>query len=177
MKTFAYSNTVSYSNVPISQCMTTVNPQMTYSNVMSHSNQIRQLYNQRAINNVQAQQQIQQQHLVTTPQTQQLCSGQPVYGRFSNTQQRNAFRNVTPIVTTSATEVIDLSTPPSSPIPIPSTVHEAFLHTDVGLELTRIPERMWPHQTSNSSAYKVIIEIFNYYNHKNVYISFKYSVH
>jgi len=145
---------------------------------MSHSNQIRQIYHQRGNNNIQAQQQIQQQqqqkHLITTPQAQQLYSGQPVYGRFINTQQHNTLRNVGPIVITPATEVIDLSTPPSSPVP--STVHETSLGTDVGWELTKIPERIWPHHTSNSAAYKVIILVFNYYNHINVYISYRYSL-
>jgi len=57
-----YSNVLSYLNfVPISQYMSTMYNPMTNSNVMSYSNQIRQLYGQRAINNSQAQQQLQQQ--------------------------------------------------------------------------------------------------------------------
>jgi hypothetical protein len=153
-------NTVSYSNVvPISQCMTTMYNPMTNSNVNSHSNQMRQFYNQRA-NNSQAQHQQlqqlqiqQQQQIITTPQIQQSYSGQSVNGRLTNTQQRNALRNVGSIVITPPTEIIDLSSPPSSPVP--PTAQENSLRPNVGWELTRIPERMWAHDTSNNAAYKV----------------------
>lgn len=120
---------------------------MTNSNVMSYSNQIRQIYSYRAINNSQAQQ---QQQIITTHQTQQSYSGQNVYGRFTNTQQRNVLRNVGPVITT---EIIDLSTPPSSPVPSPEP--EAFLCPNVGWELTRIPERTFLQGSSTSVAYKV----------------------
>jgi len=130
---------------------------MTNSNVMSHSSQMRQLYTQRAINNNQPQQpqlqqqQIQQHQQMTTPQTQQSYSGQS--GRLTNTQQRNALRNVGPIVIAPATEIIDLSSPPSSPVP--PAVQESSIRPNVGWELTRIPERMWAHDSSNNAAYKV----------------------
>lgn len=125
---------------------------MTNGNVMSYSNQIRQVYSQRTINNSQAQQQLQQQQqqIISTPQTQQSYSGQPVYGRFTNTQQRNALRNVAPIITT---EIIDLSTPPSSPVPSPEP--ETSLCPNVGWVLTRIPERKFLQGSSTSAAYKV----------------------
>jgi len=129
---------------------------MTNSNVMSHSSQMRQLYTQPAINNNQPQQpQLQQQHhqQITTPQTQQSYSGQSVHGRLTNTQQRNILRNVGPIVIARATEIIDLSSPPSSPVP--PTIRETSLDANVGWELTRIPERMWAHGSSINAAYKV----------------------
>jgi len=120
---------------------------------------MRQLYTQRAINNNQAQQQqlqqqqIQQHQQITTPQTHQSYSGQSVHGRLTNTQQRNALRNVGSIVIAPATEIIDLSSPPSSPVP--PAVQETSLRPNIGWELTRIPERMWAHDTSNNAAYKV----------------------
>ncbi|XP_060856646.1 uncharacterized protein LOC132934356 [Metopolophium dirhodum] len=136
----------------IGQYLTTIYNPMTNSNVMSYSNQIRQVYSQRAINNSQPQQQLQQQQqqIITTHQTQQSYSGQPVYGRFTNTQQRNTLRNIGPIITT---EIIDLSTPPSSPIPSPEP--ETFLRPNVGWELTRIPERTFLQGSSTSAAYKI----------------------
>jgi len=119
---------------------------------MSCSNQIQQVYGQRAINNSQAQQQLQQQQqqIITTPQTQHSYSGQPVYGCLTNTQQRNALRNVAPIITT---EIIDLSTPPSSPDSSPEP--ENSLRPNVGWELRRIPERIFLQGSSTSAAYKV----------------------
>jgi len=125
---------------------------------MSHSNQMRQLYSQRASNLNQAQQQQlqhqqQQQQIITTPQIQQSYNGQSVHGRLTNTQQRNALRNVGPIVITPATEIIDLSSPPSSPVP--TTLQETNPRPNAGWELKRIPERMWAHDTSNNAAYKV----------------------
>lgn len=127
---------------------------ITNSNVISCSNQIRQLYSQRAINNSQAQQQLQQQQqIITTPQTQQSYSDQSVYSGFTNTQQRKALRNVRPIVTTPATETIDLSTPPSSPVP--SSVPETSLLPNIGWEFMKITERMLLQESSIIAAYKV----------------------
>lgn len=155
--------------------MTTVYNPMTNGNDMSHSNQIRQLYGLHAINNSQAHQQLQQrqiqqhqqqqQQIMTTPQTQQSYRRQPVYGRFTNTQQRNTLRNVGTIGITISTEIIDLSTPPSSPVH--STVQETSVHPNVGWEFTRIPNQMWT-QSTLSSAYKVKIIIFINCHHKKL---------
>ncbi|XP_008185792.1 uncharacterized protein LOC100167868 isoform X2 [Acyrthosiphon pisum] len=152
-------NTVSYSNVvPISQCITTMYNPMTNSNVMSHSSQMRQFYNQRSNNNQAQQQQLQQQQIqqqqqiITTPQTQQPYSGQSVHGRLTNTQQRNALRNAGSVVVAPPLEIIDLSSPPSSPVP--PTVQENP-RSNIAWELTRIPERMWAHDTTNNAAYKI----------------------
>ncbi|CAI6347618.1 unnamed protein product [Macrosiphum euphorbiae] len=152
-------NTVSYSSVvPISQCITTMYNPMTNGNVMSHSSQMRQFYNQRANNNQAQQQQLQQQQMqqqqqITTPQTQQPYNGQSLHGRLTNTQQRNALRNAGPAVIAPPLEIIDLSSPPSSPVP--PAVQENPLRPNIGWELTRIPERMWAHDTSNNAAYKI----------------------
>jgi len=135
---------------------------MTNGNVMSHSSQMRQFYNQRSNNNQAQQQQLQQQQIqqiqqqqqiITTPQTQQPYSGQSVHGRLTNTQQRNALRNAGSVVVAPPLEIIDLSSPPSSPGP--PAVQENPLRPNIGWELTRIPERMWAHDTSNNAAYKV----------------------
>jgi len=125
---------------------------MTNGNVTSHSSQMRQFYNQRS-NNGQAQQQQLQQQQITTPQTQQPYSGQSGNGRLTNTQQRNALRNAVPAAIAPPLEIIDLSSPPSSPVP--PAVQENPVRPNIGWELTRIPERMWAHDTSNNAAYKV----------------------
>lgn len=135
--------------------MTTMYNPLNNSNVMTHSNQMQQFYTQSASNISQTdQQQIQQQQQInTTPQIQQSYNGQSMHGRLTNTQQRNALRNVGPIVITPATEIIDLSSPPSSPVP--PTVQETSIRPSVGWEITRIPERTWAHDSSNNAAYKV----------------------
>ncbi|XP_029345760.1 uncharacterized protein LOC115034126 [Acyrthosiphon pisum] len=148
--------TVSYSNViPICQCINTINNPITNGNVTSHSSQMRQFYTQRP-NNSQAQQQPQiqqQQQIITTPQTQQPYSGQSAHGRLTNTQQRNALSNARPVVTAPPLEIIDLSSPPSSPVP--PAAQENPLRPNIAWELTRIPEWTWAHDTSNNDAYKI----------------------
>ncbi|CAH1711528.1 unnamed protein product [Aphis gossypii] len=154
-------NTASYSNtVPVTQ-PTMYNP-VPSSSVMSHSSQnMQQFYNQRPSNTSQAQQQQQQQQqqpqqqqqIITTPQVQPYSSQTSMHGRLTNTQQRNAIRNVAPVVITPATEIIDLSSPPSSPAPTP--VQDAPLRPNVGWELKKIPERMWAQDSSNNAAYKI----------------------
>jgi len=140
---------------------------------MSHSNQMQQFYNQCPSNNSQAQQQQVQQHqqqqqqqqhsrpqqqqqIITTPQVQPYYSGPTsVQCRLTNTQQRNALRNVAPIVITPATEIIDLSSPPSSPAPTP--VQDAPLRPKGGFKLKKIPERTVTQDSdsTNNPAYKV----------------------
>jgi len=137
---------------------------------MSHSNQVQQFYNQRPSNNSQTQQQVQQhqqqqqqqqqqpqqqqqQQTITTPQVQAYSNPTSVHGRLTNTQQRNAIRNVAPVVITPATEIIDLSSPPSSPAPTP--VQDTPLRPNVGWELNKIAERMWAQDSTNNAAYKV----------------------
>lgn len=139
--------------------MTTMYNPMTNGNVMSHSNQMRQFYTQRSNNNQAQQQQLQQQQVQQQQQintisqtTLQSYSGQSVHGRLTNTQQRNALRNAGSVVVAPPTEIIDLSSPPSSPVP--PTVQENP-RANIGWELTRIPERTWAHDTSNNAAYKV----------------------
>ncbi|KAE9544075.1 hypothetical protein AGLY_001764 [Aphis glycines] len=166
----AISNTVSYSNtVPISQCMTIMYNPVPSSSVMSHSNQMQQFYIQRPSNNSQAQQQQVQQHqqqlqqrqhqpqqlqqIIITPQVQPYSGPRSVmHGRLTNTQQRNAIKNVAPVVITRATEIIDLSSPPSSPAPTP--VQDAPLSSYVELKFKRIPEHT-PEHSTNNAAYMI----------------------
>ncbi|KAE9525153.1 hypothetical protein AGLY_014567 [Aphis glycines] len=160
--------TVSYSNtVPNSQCITTIYNPVPSSSVISHSNQIQQFYNQYPSNNSQArqqqmqqqqvqqhqQQQQQQQQQIITTQVQPYRGPISVHGRLTNTQQRNAIRNVAPFVFTPASEIIDLSSPPSSPAPTP--VQDARLRPNVGWELKKIPERIWAQGSTNNAAYKI----------------------
>ncbi|KAF0718728.1 Uncharacterized protein FWK35_00035015, partial [Aphis craccivora] len=159
----AISNTVSYSNtVPISQCMTTMYNPVPSSSGMSHSNQTQQFYNQRLSNNSQAQQQQVQQHqqqLQQQPQQEEKIKVQPysvptsVHSRLTNTQQHNAIRNDAPVVTTLGTEIIDLSSPPSSPAPTP--VQCAPLCSKIEWRLKRIPERTCEQDSKNNAAYKI----------------------
>jgi len=129
---------VLYPNIaPIGQHVTTMYNPMTNSNVISYSNQIRQ-DNQRAMNNSQApQQQLQYRH-------QQ---------RFTNTQQRNAFRNIRPIISIPVTEVIDLSSPPSSPAP--TMLHETIFSTNTATQLRKSTKQISLYNASNNPAYKV----------------------
>lgn len=150
--------------MPISQPMTTMYNPMTNNSVMSHTNQLRQLYSgQRSnVSGVHSQQQMQQiqqqlQHQIVTVQTPQPYGGQSITlngsnARITNTQQRNALRNVASVITASDSEIIDLSSPPSSPtpqIPLQETGNNQ------GWELQRVPERSWVHDTPNNAAYKV----------------------
>jgi len=135
---------------------------------MSHSNQFRQFYNNGQRSNsggVHSQQQIQlqqqlQHQIISIPQTQQSYGGQSMTlngsnARITNTQQRNALRNVAPVITASESEIIDLSSPPSSPIPQVPLQQETTVCHNSGWELKRIPERPWAHDSSNNAAYKV----------------------
>lgn len=130
---------------------------MTNGSVMSQPNQMRQFYNGQRTNG-HSQQQIHpqlQQQIITVPTVQQSYGGQSmaVNGtntRVTNTQQRNALRNM-PITTPS--EIIDLSSPPSSPGP--SQTSQEIIRTSAGWELQRIPERPWVHDAQSNAAYKV----------------------
>jgi len=95
------------------------------SNMMSHSNQI---YNQCAINNSQDQQlELQQQHIqqqqqqqpqqITISQTQHSYSCHSEHDRTINAILYNRLLNIGPIVITPTTEIVNLLSPPSSPIP------------------------------------------------------------
>lgn len=163
-----FSNPVSYSNVPINQPMTTMYSPMTNNNIMSHSNQLRQFYSgqcsnsggvhsQQQILQQQQQQQLQQQ-IITVSQTQQPYGSQSMAlngsnARITNTQQRNALRNIAHVITTSDPEIIDLSSPPSSPTPQASPLET--VHNNLGWELKGIPERSWVQDSSNNAAYKI----------------------
>jgi len=131
---------------------------MTNSYVMSHSNQMQQLYRQSAIYNTQAQQQQiqqqqhQQQQINTTPQTGLSDSSQSVYGHLINTQLHNASRNVEPIIATPTTKSINLTSQPWNPMP--QNVQDTSLRPDIGWQLTKIPERIFKNST-NAAAYKV----------------------
>jgi len=105
-----------------------MNNPMTNGNVMSHSSQMRQ--------------------------TQQSYSGQSVHDRLTNTQQRKALRNAAPVAIALPLESIDLTSPPSSPIP--PTVQKNSVRPIIAWELMRIPERMGrEHGTPNDAAYMV----------------------
>lgn len=118
------------------------------------TNQIRQFYgnNPRSNNGNQVQVQQQQQQQINSSLVQQAYGTHvPVNSsnaRVTNTQQRNALRNIAAAVTTQASEIIDLSSPPSSPTP-------QNVQSNNGWELKRIPDRPWGHDTSNNVAYKV----------------------
>lgn len=143
------SNPGSYSSVPISHTPM-YNP--VNSNA-SHSNQIRHFYgSQRSSNTSQIQQ---QQQMVSVPQGQQSYGGQTLQngntnGRMTNTQQRNALRNAAALAAP-ASEIIDLSSPPSSPTP----QNDSSRANGNPWDLKRIAERPWGHDTQNNAAYKV----------------------
>jgi len=125
--------------------------------MMTHSNQMRQLFSQQAINNSEARklqmlqkQQQQQQKMPpqkqrkkkiasNSTQTQQLNSSQSVDVYLTNSQVLNPSENIEPILIDPTTKIIDLTSPPSSPVP--STVQNASIQTDYGLEFTKIPDR------------------------------------
>ncbi|KAL4082973.1 hypothetical protein QTP88_023969 [Uroleucon formosanum] len=147
-------NTISYSNdVSINHCRTTTNNTMTNSNVILHSSQMRQVYTQCSINSQAQQQQLEQKQTITTPKTRKSCSGQSVGGRYTNTQQNYTLRNIGPIVTDPPSEIIDLSSPPSSPVS--PTMLENSLIYNIGWTLKRIPERMIVQDPLNIVAYKI----------------------
>jgi len=160
-----YSN-----NTAISQALTTIyNTPLSNSNNGStaHSNQMRHYYNsQRSNNNGQALQQLHllQQQQITNPQVQppsyssqsnQSMLNNGSNARITNTQQRNALRSVTPNIITQNNEIIDLSSPPSSPVP-QTVVHDTNRSSE-GWVLKRIPERTctWANDPPNSATYKV----------------------
>jgi len=140
---------------------------------MSHSNQLRQFYSgqrsnsggvhsqQQILQQQQQQQQLQQQlphQIITVSQMQQPYGSQSMTlngsnARVTNTQQRNALRNIAHVITPSDTEIIDLSSPPSSPTP--QAAPQETVHNNYGWELKEIPERPWVQDSSNNAAYKV----------------------
>ncbi|CAI6377739.1 unnamed protein product [Macrosiphum euphorbiae] len=147
-------NTVSYSNaVPISQCISTMYNPMTNGNVMSHSSQMTLFYIQSSNNSQDQQQQLQQQQIITSRQTQQSNSGKSVNAHLTNTQQRSTLRNGGPVAIAPPIEIIDLLSPPSSPVPL--AAQENSRRPNISYEFTRIPERMLAHDTANNSAYKI----------------------
>lgn len=123
------------------QPMATVYPMMT-NNTLTNS-QMRQFYNNQRAGG-------QNQQMLT--QYGQTIQTSGANARIVNTQPRNALRNVTSAATAPVSEVIDLSSPPSSPIPQSATTDTRRFD---GIELKRIPERPWRHETSNNAAYKV----------------------
>jgi len=126
---------------------------MIDSNVMLHSSQMRQFYTQCSIDSQGQQQQLQQKQIITAPKTRNSYSGQSVSGRYTNTQQRNALRSIEPIVTAPPSEIIDLSSPPSSPVP--PIILENTLIPNIGFKLKRIPEQITVHGQLKIVAYKV----------------------
>ncbi|XP_050526068.1 uncharacterized protein LOC126896918 isoform X2 [Daktulosphaira vitifoliae] len=135
-------NSVSYASTPMNQQMTTMYNPIVNNNVMSTNNQLRQFYNsQRG------------QGQIINPQSY----GQPIpvgvpNSRLSNTQQRNTLRNIAPNTSVpQASEIIDLSSPPSSPVPPPHPTQDP----NRGWELKKIPERSWGTDTSSNAAYKI----------------------
>ncbi|XP_050440186.1 uncharacterized protein LOC126845547 isoform X2 [Adelges cooleyi] len=137
-------NPVSYANASMNQQMTTMYNQMVNNSAMPTNGQIRQFFNssQRG------------QGQMITPQSY----GQPMptsvpSSRMSNTQQRNNMRNINPApVPVQASEIIDLSSPPSSPAP-PS--QPPVQDQSRGWELKKIPDRAWGHDSQNNAAYKI----------------------
>lgn len=144
----------------------------------SHVNQMRQFYGgQRSASNGQmphhqqqqqqqlqqhSQQQQQQQHMIASAQAQQQQYGGPPMtngggvvssnARITNTQQRNALRTA---VTIPASEIIDLSSPPSSPGPSSQT-SDSISRVSPSWDLKRIAERQWGSaESSHNIAYKV----------------------
>lgn len=117
--------------------------------VVSHANQLRQFYgSQRSISTGHIQP---QQQMITISQAQQPFGSQSIQnlnsGRMTNTQQRNAMRNST----VPASEIIDLSSPPSSPTP----QSDSSRANGNPWDLKKIPERPWGHDQQNNAAYKV----------------------
>lgn len=158
---FVFDSAVPYTNnVAISQATTMYNP-MSTSSTISHSNHVQQFYRtqtQLNSNNNQAPQQQQQSYALSATQSQPTYNNQPISvngsnGRVTNTQQRNALRTVTSATIVPPSEIIDLSSPPSSPPPQP--VAQDTVRTNAGWDLKKIPERPWAHETSNNVAYKV----------------------
>lgn len=159
---FVLDSAVPYSNnVAISQATTTMYNPMSTSSTISHSNHMQQFYrtqSQLNSNNNQAPQQQQQSYVLSATQSQPAYNNQPISvngsnARITNTQQRNALRAVTSAANVPPSEIIDLSSPPSSPPPQP--IAQDTIRTNSGWELKKIPERPWAHESSNNVAYKV----------------------
>jgi len=92
--------------------------------------------------------------MITTPRIQSYYNPRVSNRRRFNTQQRSAINNnIEPVVITLTDEIIDLSSPPSSPTPTP--VQVAPLQPTVELELRQIPERVLTKGSKNNAAYKV----------------------
>lgn len=143
------SNSGSYSNVPMNHT-TMYNP--ANATVVSHSGQIRQFYGgQRSVSAGHVPPPPQQ--MISISQAQQSYGPQSminvVNGRMTNTQQRNVLRNTA--VLTPASEIIDLSSPPSSPTP----QNDLSRANGNPWDLKKIPERPWGHDQQNNAAYKV----------------------
>lgn len=143
---------------------------MSTSSSISSSSQMRQYYRPQPTNN-HANQGLLQQQPQQLHQPQQLLQPQvitnqshPTYNlpvitngttnaRVTNTQQRNALRNSVQTTSIPASEIIDLSSPPTSPVPQPAVLDT--VRSTPGWELKRMPERSWQHDSPNSIAYKV----------------------
>lgn len=129
---------------------------MSTSNTTSHSSQMQQqLYRTQLTSNGHALQQQQQSYVLATTQSQPTFNSQSMTmngsnARVTNTQQRNALRAASVASTIQPSEIIDLSSPPSSPAP------QTTAPDNVGWELKKIPERPWANDAP-SVAYKVSI--------------------
>lgn len=159
---FVLNSAVPYSNnVAISPATTTMYNPMSTSSTISHSNHMQQFYRtqtQLSSNNNQVPLQQQQSYVLSATQSQPTYNNQPMSlngsnARVTNTQQRNALRTVTSATNVPPSEIIDLSSPPSSPPP--QTIAQDTIRSTVGWELKKIPERPWAHESSNNVAYKV----------------------
>jgi len=126
---------------------------MSTSNTTSHSSQMQQqLYRTQLSSNGHALQH-QQSYVLATTQSQPTFNSQSMTmngsnARVTNTQQRNALRAAAAASTIQPSEIIDLSSPPSSPVP------QTTAPDNVGWELKKIPERPWANDAP-SVAYKV----------------------
>ncbi|KAL4153804.1 hypothetical protein QTP88_001637 [Uroleucon formosanum] len=127
-------NTASNSIVgPRIQNMTSLNNPMINSNVISHPNQVQESHPPRAKSNP-------PKHRIFQ-QPRKTYSGQHRNGGSTNTRPRK-FRNTRDLV---IGEIIDLSSPPSSPVPL----------SVLELESLQIPEQAWVTHADNNSGYKI----------------------
>lgn len=96
-----------------------------------------------------------QQEINVIPQIQQPHSNMTENSsnnQITPTQHRNASR--TSRIVIMPTEVIDLTSPPSSPAPL--QISPDYVQNIIGCELIRIPERLWGQDIQDDAAYKVL---------------------
>jgi len=113
---------------------------------------MQQFYNQRPSNNSQALQQQAQPHQQQLQQRQQQPQPQKRQ-QIITTPLIRLFNNSTSVLQTPATEIIDLSSPPSSP----TTTLEQYspLNLNIKWKLKKIPEWTWEQDSTNKAAYQV----------------------